>query len=318
MEYIKPPLTFEQQADLLLKRGMIGDRATMVQRLSVGNYYRLSGYWHTYRNPDDTFKPNTRFDKIWERYVFDRQLRLLVMDAIERVEVASRTQLAYHLAHATGNPFAYATDPAALPGLNNEDRTRFLEELLEDARRSREKFAEHFRTKYASHHTYMPIWMAAELMTLGELLTLYRGSHPQVKRTVSAVFGVHDVVFLSWLLALNTVRNMCAHHGRLWNREFGVRPRIPERDPNWHTPVEVRNDRVFAILTICKHCLNLIAPQSRWPERWRALLRDYPYIPKGPMGVPDDWEACPIWQSPEAHAAQAMGKPAAINKPAAS
>ena len=71
MKYAKPPLTFEQQADLLLARGMRGDRATMMSRLAVVNYYRLSGYWHPFRNPDqDTFRPNTTFEVVWQRYAF--------------------------------------------------------------------------------------------------------------------------------------------------------------------------------------------------------------------------------------------------------
>lgn len=114
MRYAKPPRTLEEQADLLLSRGMKGDRAAMIARLAVVNYYRLSGYWHPFRNPGaDTFRPNTTFDSVWQRYAFDRRLRLLVMDAIERIEVAVRTRLAYCLAHQSGDPFAYATNPAA-------------------------------------------------------------------------------------------------------------------------------------------------------------------------------------------------------------
>ena len=211
MKYAKPPLTLEQQAELLLSRGMRGDRATMIDRLAVVNYYRLSGYWHPFRNSgDDTFRPNTTFTNVWQRYAFDRRLRLLVIDAIERIEVAVRARLAYGLARQSGDPFAYATDPAALPNLTREENLRFLEELADEAVRSKETFAEHFRTKYGDEHRHMPIWMACEIMTFGGMLTLFRGAHPDIRRTVAAQFGVHDVVLKSWLLALNTVRNICA------------------------------------------------------------------------------------------------------------
>jgi abortive infection bacteriophage resistance protein len=94
MKYSKPALPFSDQADLLLKRGMVADRDELIERLESVNYYRLSAYWHTFRrvNSDD-LKPGTSFETVWKRYVFDRQLRLLVMDAIERVEIALRTQL---------------------------------------------------------------------------------------------------------------------------------------------------------------------------------------------------------------------------------
>jgi len=118
MKFTKPPLTFEQQADLLIQRGIIADRELLIQRLSSVNYYRLSGYWHHRKLPDDTFLPGTEFGVIWEQYVFDRQLRLLVMDAVERVEVAVWTQLSYH--HAlTHGPFGQVevAPPPSIPGV---------------------------------------------------------------------------------------------------------------------------------------------------------------------------------------------------------
>jgi abortive infection bacteriophage resistance protein len=306
MKFTKPPLTLEQQADLLLSRGMVGDRHLMVSRLRVVNYYRLSAYWYPFRNPDDTLKPGTTFDDIWQRYVFDRRLRLLAMDAIERIEVALRTQLAYHHAHHHSTPFAYASDSTALPNLSADQRARFLEQIQEETQHSKETFVNHFRNKYGADHTYLPVWMACEIMTFGCLLTFYRGSHHTIQRAIGAVVGVHDVVLSSWLLALNTIRNICAHHGRLWNRELGVKPKLPEprRNPQWHAPVVVGNDRIFGILTICKHCLDRIAPQSHWGDRVRELLEEFPKIPRLNMGIPNNWQACPIWtrRSADGHA----------------
>ena len=297
MIYTKPPLTFEQQVALLLSRGMTGDRDLMISRLAVVNYYRLSGYWHTFRKqPDHTFQANTTFDKVWTRYVFDRRLRLLVMDVVERVEIAFRTQLAYQHAHHHGSPFAYADDPTALPGLRSDQRNRFLATLADEMDNSKETFAEHFRAKYGKDHAYMPIWMASEIMTFGHMFTLYRGSAPQVQRAVAAPLGVHDTVVGSWLLTLNTIRNVCAHHGRLWNRSIGTKPMIPAKDQHWKTPVAVGNDRIFGVLTILKYCLDRIAPQSGWPQRVGQLMEEYPDVPRASMGFPVNWQECPIWK----------------------
>jgi abortive infection bacteriophage resistance protein len=98
----------------------------MRARVSAVNYYRLSGYWYPFRNPDDTFKAGTTFEAVWRRYVFDRRLRLLVMDAVERLEVAVRSQLAYHHAHQHG-PFAYASEIASLPKLRPSEYQEFVE-----------------------------------------------------------------------------------------------------------------------------------------------------------------------------------------------
>lgn len=298
MKYSKPALTREQQADLLISRGMLGDRDHIISQLSVVNYYRLSGYWHTFRLlPAHDFSPNTTFDKVWTRYVFDRRLRLCVMDALERLEVNFRGQLAYHFAHEFNCPFAYADDPAALPNLRSDRRNRFLTMLADDLSSSKEVFVEHFRSQYGNDHPYMPVWVATEIMTFGHVLTMYQGAPNSIKKSIAAPLGIHDGVLGSWLLSLNTIRNICAHHSRLWNRKLGTMPMIPNRknDPDWHIPVTVSNDRVFGVLTILKYCLDRIAPQSSWSERLFDLLDSYPEIPLKSMGFPVAWRTCPIW-----------------------
>ena len=300
MKYSKPALTREQQADLLISRGMIGDRDHIISQLSAVNYYRLSGYWHTFRLlPDHDFSPNTTFDKVWTRYVFDRRLRLCVMDALERLEVYFRGQLAYHFAHEFNCPFAYADDPAALPNLRSDRRNRFLTMLADDLSSSKEVFVEHFRNQYGNDHPYMPVWVATEIMTFGHVLTMYQGAPNSIKKSIAAPLGIHDGVLGSWLLSLNTIRNICAHHSRLWNRSLGTKPMIPKykNDPDWYDPIPVGNDRVFGVLTILKYCLDQIAPQSSWNERLFDLLDSYPEIPLKSMGFPVSWKTCPFWSS---------------------
>lgn len=304
MRYNKPPLSFEAQVDLLHKRGMVGEKDLMVSRLRSVNYYRLSGYWHTYRKPNasdaecrhDDFQDGTLFTDIWNRYAFDRRLRVLVMDAIERIEVTVKTALAYHHSHNHGI-FAYADDPSSMPKLSSYERADYLKRINEECGRSKEVFYKHFQRKYSDEHKHLPIWMATEIMSFGSVLTFYRGASHQVKQNVATIFGLPDKVFDSWLLALNAVRNICAHHSRLWNRELGVKPIIPrlKEYPDWHTPVKIENNKLFCIVTICRHSLHRIAPQSKWPERLKQLFNEYHYIPKTSMGFPVNWDASPIW-----------------------
>jgi abortive infection bacteriophage resistance protein len=307
VKYCKPPFNYEQQADQLLARGMAGDRDQIIRRLSQVSYYRLSGYWYPFRQLDpndpsnvlDDFKPNTTFDAVWSRYVFDRQLRLLVLDAIERIEVAVRSQLAFHHSHEFGL-FDYATDPTTLPGCNSHYRTTFLHNLEVEVNRSKDAFVKHFFTKYGDTHRYLPVWMAVEIMAFGSVLTFYSGSPHKIKKAIAATFDMPARVFATWLLTLNTVRNICAHHARLWNREIGTAPMIPRQKdyPDWHQPKPMRANRLFATLTICKWSLDRIAPQSQWADRLRALLAGSPDIPIASMGFPADWTQCPIWTPP--------------------
>ncbi len=297
MKYTKPPLSIPDQALLLIGRGMGGDRRLLESQLASVNYYRLSGYWFPFRNSDDTFQPGTTFETVWDRYIFDRQLRLLAMDAIERIEIAVRSLLAYHHSHVHG-PFAFVSDNRTMPKLKSHQFRDFTARVRDEVNRSHERFVKHFRVKYSSSPD-LPIWMATEVMSFGTVLTLFRGSTNIVKQNVASAFGMPHAVFASWLLTLNTVRNICAHHSRLWNRTFGVKPTIPlaKTYPHWHVPVAIKNDKVFGTLTICRHCLFCVAPQSKWRDRLKQLLADHPEIPIKEMGFPNDWQTCPIWSA---------------------
>jgi abortive infection bacteriophage resistance protein len=128
MHYKKLPLSFDQQADLLISRGLQANRDELINKLRAVNYYRLSAYWYPFRHPgNDVFQPKTTLNKIWRRYIFDRQLRLLLMDAIERVEIGIRTSIIYHHSHKYG-PFGY-TAPVYLPNLDNKQYSSFMDKM---------------------------------------------------------------------------------------------------------------------------------------------------------------------------------------------
>jgi len=297
VKFTKPALSLDAQVDLLLARGMSGDRARMLRRLRHANYYRLSAYWHTFRVPgSDCFKEGTDFEVVWERYMFDRQLRVLVMNALERVEVSVRTGLAYEQAMRFG-PFGYATDPRAVFEHEASKRAEFFQRLEKDATQSHETFITHFRDKYGDEHPLPPVWVATEVLSFGGVLSLFHGSPRAIQREVANTFGVPDVVFDSWLLTLNLVRNICAHHGRLWNRSLRLQPKFPrlDVDKDWHTPVSVGRDKLFGTLTILAYCLRVTSPGTGWARRFSNLLDNHPNIPKRYLGIPENWRDCPIW-----------------------
>lgn len=295
MIFSKPALTIDAQVALLQSRGMGGDASRIRRRLMAVSYYRLSAYWHTFKRPDDSFVPNTHIDVVWDRYIFDRALRVLVMDAVERFEVATRSRIAHLLARRYG-PLGYAEDPAALFPNAPDRQSDFFAHLRVDLRQQRdEPFIKHFVRTYGDAHEFPPIWVAIEVMGFGGTVSLYRGCDGAIRREVADAFGVAPEVFTSWLLTLNLARNVCAHHGRLWNRELANKPKIP-RYPAWQTPVPVGNERVFAVLTLLAHAVQRIAPHSGWAGRVRALLDKHPEVPRNQMGFPASWEQCVIWR----------------------
>lgn len=130
------------------------------------------------------------------------------------------------------------------------------------------------------------------------VVSYYRLSGYRVQTEVAKAFGVSERVLQSWLWSLNEVRNVCAHHGRLWNREIGNKPMIPRRKhhPAWHDPVAIGNERVFGVLTICADALGRFAPGTSWPRRVRDLVEGQTVAPMRNMGFPDRWLESPLWK----------------------
>jgi abortive infection bacteriophage resistance protein len=297
MEYSKQPLSYETQADRLLERGLQADRGELIRRLQAVSYYRLSGYLYPFRVRDATGQVTDRFSKetnlqtIWNRYCFDRRLRVLALDA----------KLIYHFSHSYG-PFGYCDD-TKLPKLKIAEYLEWRMALQEEVERSKEIFKKHFFEKYGDQHRNLPLWMLTEIMSMGSLLTFFKGVEPDIKRRVAEEYGLPDEVALSWLRSLNAARNICAHHCRFWNRTLGYPPLLPapRKHPEWHGNPKIRTDRSGIILMICRHLLRLISSTSRWDKRVEALFNEYPNVPIAPMGFPDDWKNHPIWRGGGSH-----------------
>lgn len=299
MQYRKPWLSYDQQADKLAELGLIFNRTDLITRLKDVGYYRLSGYWYIFKqisiDGSESFIPGTRFNKIWQLYTFDRQLRLVVLDAIERLEIYMRTQLAYRLAQKDG-PFGYL-NAASLPNMNEKIHCGFISRCFKAYDRSKTLFTDHFKEKYGDSHELPPYWMLVNIMDFGMMLTLFRGSSNEVKGGIANEIGVPYLVLESWLITLNTVRNICAHHDRLWNRRLGNKTKIPRgrKYPEWHHPYEVNNSSTFTLLTILGYILERIAPDSSWHTKMLQLINTRTPEDLQLMGFNEGWKTCPIW-----------------------
>ena len=324
MIYSKPALPFEDQADLLLARGLVGiTRLDLVNRLKAVNYYRLSGYLYSFRQRDaagnltDNFAPGTTFNQVWRRYNFDRRLRIILLDAIERIEVAVRTQLVFQFVRAYG-PFGYLLKEN-LPGIKSPSTPRrcwrnlksllrlrgiprteyqlWLAKLRNEKNRASEAFVKHFDQVYGDKHEYLPLWMACELMTCETTLQLANGMDHTLVQRAAATFSFPDQQLLSWTKAIFSLRNACAHHARIWNRIFGVKPSIPgkRKNPHWHFTPGFAPDRVGFMLTVCHFWLGKVSTTTQWKNRLFALFDEYADIPLADMGIPANWRTHPLW-----------------------
>lgn len=298
MNYTKPPISIDDQIALLAGRGLnVPDTAKAALYLSNISYYRLRAYTYPFQDntvPNHPFRPGTTFDQILNLYVFDRELRLLVFDAIERIEIALRTQIIYQFAVAYGshwfeNPTLYK-DPKLL--------RRDLSSLDKEISRSSETFIHHYQNKY-TNPLRPPSWMSLEVTTMGLLSKLFENLKMcQAKKNVARHFGLgHPKVLESWMHTLSNLRNICAHHGRLWNRALTQAPIMPTVTLKpFLTNITLNPHQCYAAQSCIIYILKLISPGNSHVLRMRKHLEQCPPSFLTYMGFPDGWKEEPLWQ----------------------
>lgn len=291
--YIKRAISYAEQVELLRSRGMlIDDQPEAEFYLQHINYYRLGAYWLSFEADHAThrFNPGTTFKQVLNLYIFDRELRLLVMDAMERLEVSVRTQWAYHLGRMHGSHAQLDSSIAF-----RHDRWVANIELLEkEVDRSEEVFIKHMITTYSE--ALPPVWASCEVMSLGLLSRWYANLKPMSTRSaIASVYGVDQRVFASWLHHLTLVRNVSAHHSRLWDREFSVTPTLPQRPLHLAAQFQRNSRKLYNSLLILLHCMDLISPQHHWRRRLSGLI-DYHGVTVSKMSFPPNWKTQVLWQ----------------------
>lgn len=293
MRFTKPPTTFDEQVKLLLSRGMeIDDTERAKRYLSHLNYYRLAAYWLPYEqdHPTHQFKPGTSFNTVLEHYIFDRELRLIVMEAIERVEVSLRTRWAYYLSHKYG-PHAHLDGHIFKQHWKYSENVKILKDTVQS---SSEVFIRHFKSY---DEELPPLWVICEIMTLGQLSKWYSNlRHGKDRNAIVKVYGLDEVNLTSFLHHLSIVRNLCAHHARLWNREFVFAWKLPRLKPPelWENFNTEDGKRIYNTLVMLAYLMDRINPHS-WKKRLGILLAKHPEVRERHMGFPDDWLNRPIW-----------------------
>lgn len=300
ISYTKLPTSFTEQVTLLESRGLIiPDKSKAEFYLSQLNYYRFAAYCLPYEkdHASHQFVAGTCFDDVLNLYVFDRELRLLVMDAIERIEVSLRTQLAYHLSHRH-----QSAHPHMMPDLFFDSRAYYtsIAKLANDVGRSREDFVIHLLKKY--QETIPPIWAVVELMTMGQLSKWLSNIKQRADRqAICKIYGLDEKVMMSFCEHLSLVRNHCAHHSRLWNRSFTKTTQVPRRgsqDLLASLLVVANNDhrqrKLYNTFVMLAYLMPIICGATHWLDRLKGLIQHH-NIDTHKMGFPANWQTRPIW-----------------------
>lgn len=292
--------TYTEQVELLRARGMrIDDQDQAEHLLARLNYYRLSGYWYPMRRftddngaVGDEFVAGASLDLVVDLYKFDERLRHSVFIELDRVETAVRAMLGYELGRI--DPLIYL-DPKRL-GVQARRRgcgehEAWLRKYRAAFKASREDFVAHHKKKYGKA---LPVWAAVEIMDWGMLSHLYRMSPNIVRNRIARQCALNAPQLESWLKSLNILRNYAAHHARMFNRVYDIKPKL--NDDQRLAPVAGKMNRAFGQLTLIQY-LHRQLDLSRG-ERLPTLFESYPdndIVPLFRTGAPKDWAGLDLW-----------------------
>ena len=328
-EYIKKWLSLEDQMVKLASRGVeVRDPESCRGLLQAVGYYRLTGYLYPLRESEayvddegrrrvrifNHYRAGTSAEYAAALIDFDRRLRMLVLDGIERIEISFRMQVGYVLgrqsafAHVDPSNFVDSFTGAQLDTKTGDTLPSKHEQWIERVKarqaESDEAFVAHFRDKYDDE---MPIWALTEILELGQLGLLYSGLNSSIATEIATAYGAPSKKMMSsWISSLNYVRNVSAHHARLFNRKLVSAPARPTHGQVpllGHLKEAASAKQVFGLynaLAVMAYLLRSIDPDSGWPARVVELIQSFPnsaHLTTESMGVPSGWLKLEFWSS---------------------
>lgn len=253
-------------------RGLaVSDPVRAERYLSAIGYYRLSAYTRPFQRDFRThqFEPDMTFDDVLNLYIFDRQLRLTLLDALERVEVAMRARVNDIMCSRTGNTHWYL------------DATLFNTEyehgrMVQQVEEHQDDFVKSYKQKYTDP-AEIPAWMAVQALSFGAIQKLLKALGKREQEAICGTFGFQPRPMVTWLYAMTALRNNCAHHARTWNRTFHVN--LPVGAP---TPTTIRaplteynKNKLDGYVLVLDTFMQHVSPGSHWHSRLAKLVQDY-------------------------------------------
>lgn len=298
--YSKPALSLPDQVKLLQSRGLsIDDLDKAEHYLRYIGYYRLVGYARHFRGDNDSepehFNNGTEFEDVLNLYIFDRKLRLLMFDAIERAEVAVRAVLNNVGALSGGGGF-WLTNANNFDYGSHQTIIDEIKVVIGDVEKANHQhpFINHFYNSYSD--PYPPSWMLMECFSMGATSRIYKHLKGSLRQEVSLQFKLQHDILASWLHSISHCRNIVAHHSRCWKRNYTIRPKIPKI---YRTKIpQTSENKLFVHCWMLNHFLQIIADGSKWPERLRTLITERPKTALADMGFPDGWDNDDFWSQP--------------------
>ena len=296
MYYDKQPINIEEQLALLQNRGLIIEDVT-IAKLQLRNisYFRIASYLR-YMEEDHQlhlYKPGSTFGRSIQLYLFDKELRQLIFKAIQDIEISLRTKMiqVFSMEHGA----FWFMDSSLFK--NTEFFEGCLDNIKKEISRSNEDFIKEYSERYTSP-TLPPVWKTLEVVsfgTLSKLFCLFKDN--RLKKQVAREFGLPQYIYLeSWIRCISVLRNCCAHHARIWNRRFALKPQLPAHLPlHWITPTQ-KPIKLYDQLCTLLYMEQTIIPCIDLKTSLFELFTEYPDIDLHAMGFPQGWQNEPLWR----------------------
>ncbi|WP_321332057.1 Abi family protein [uncultured Bacteroides sp.] len=294
--FCKKYSTTQQQINLLKARGLIiNDEKKVADYICNIGYFRLSAYFYPFlKSPKENhvYKANSTFKQVMDIYRFDRKLRLLLFNEIEKIEVAIRSCIVNTACDLLEDIF-WITNPAFF--YNRKKFDFAISSIDSEIHKSKEDFITHFKETYTD--SYPPAWMIVEILPLGTLCYMYMNlKDTSLKKRIAQHFGLQIPTFNSWITILAGLRNMCCHHTRTWNRELPVIPSEPKQITHpWINSDGIDKKRMYYRICMIYYFLFTVSSNNTFKQKLKELLNHYPNVDIRAMGFPTNWEKEPLW-----------------------
>lgn len=214
---MKPFTSFTEQLNKLKTRNMkITNTSQALMVLKEENYYRLSGYFKLFtKNGSDDFVDNFSFRKLLKIYNFDSELRIILDKYLAKIEINARTRIAYNLAKSS-SPISYLDS-------NTFDKIDYFNDFI----KNKEKEIKHnLRNPMINRYNTqdLPIWVLVEILSFGCLSRMFANLKSIYKTAITHSPDYKKSYFNSQyenlLLIASNLRNICAHHSRLYGKKY--------------------------------------------------------------------------------------------------
>ena len=297
MNYEKTALSYTEILQQLKSRGLnFQNESLALQELKSISYFRIASYLKYYESNtnDHRYKEDSFFEDALYHYYFDKELRCLLFEAIQTIEISFRSKIIHHI--SLKHSAFWFLDQSLCKNLKLQLEN--LQTIEREIKRSKEDFILEYYNKYDFPHI-PPCWKTLEVTSFGTISKLYLNlNDSKIKKLIAREFNLpqHEVLE-SWIKGIVLIRNYVAHHSRIWNRRFSFSPKLHslKLQGKWIKELSHNKSKLYNLLCCIIYLLDNIQPNNNFRTKLNKLLTKYNKINLYSMGFPSKWREEDLW-----------------------